>query len=98
MDAIVTAGGILAPDDPLRGLTNVEKKALIPLGGRPMISWVLDALRGSGLVDHMAVVGLKPNELDYEDNQLYFVDPKGGLVDNIFAALDKLQDINPSVK
>lgn len=98
MDAIVTAGGILEPDNPLRGLTGVEKKALIPLGGRAMISWILDALRGSGLVDHMAVVGLKPNELDYEDNQLYFVDPKGGLVDNIYAALDKLQDINPSVK
>jgi len=98
MDAIVTAGGTLEPDNPLYKLTGVEKKALIPLGNRPMISWILDALRGSGLVDHIAVVGLKPDELDYEDNQLYFVGPKGGLVDNIYAALDKLQHINPSVK
>lgn len=32
-------------------------KALMPLGGRPMLLWSLDALRGSPLVDAVVVVG-----------------------------------------
>lgn len=98
MDSIVTAGGMIGPDDPLYAITKVEKKALIPLVGRPMISWVLDALRGSGVVDHIVVVGLKRQELASEDHQLHFVDPVGGMVDNIFAGLNKLQEVNPSVE
>jgi GTP:adenosylcobinamide-phosphate guanylyltransferase len=98
MDAIVTAGGLLKPDDPLYQLTGLEKKALIPLGGRPMISWVLDAARGSDLVDHIAVVGLTAQELESADQQLHFVDPTDNLIDNLFAGLHKLQAVNPSVK
>jgi dTDP-glucose pyrophosphorylase len=51
MKAIVTAGGTLSPDDPLFALTGVEKKALIPLVGKPMIGYVLEALLGSGQVE-----------------------------------------------
>lgn len=98
MDAIVTAGGLLKPDDPLYQLTGLEKKALIPLAGRPMISWVLDAARGSGLVDHIAVVGLRAAELAHADQQLHFVDPTDNLIDNLFAGLYKLQAVDPSVK
>jgi 2-C-methyl-D-erythritol 4-phosphate cytidylyltransferase len=32
-------------------------KALMPLAGRPMLLWSLDALRASALVDHVVVVG-----------------------------------------
>ena len=67
MDAIVTAGGLNLPDDPLYELTGVEKKALIPLAGRPMIGWVVDALARSGSVEHIVVVGLKPDEVDFGD-------------------------------
>ena len=44
MEAIITAGGMSAPDDPLYAQTGVAKKALIPLAGRPMINWIVEAL------------------------------------------------------
>jgi GTP:adenosylcobinamide-phosphate guanylyltransferase len=98
MDAIVTAGGINLPDDPLYELTGVEKKALIPLTGRPMIGWVVDALARSGLVEHIVIVGLKPDEVDFGDAPVHFVDSTGEMINNILAGLERLKEINPSVK
>jgi GTP:adenosylcobinamide-phosphate guanylyltransferase len=98
IDSIVLAGGTLKAADPLYEQTGVEKKALIPLLGQPMIVWVLDAIRGSGLVENIAIVGLEPQDLDYDDKNLFYVDLTGGIVDNAFAGLHKLQEVNPSVK
>ena len=98
MDTIVLAGGTLKADDALYSQTGVEKKALIPMLGQPMIVWVLDAIRGSGLVENIAVVGLEPKDLDYDDNRLVFADMTGGIIDNVFTGLHKLQEINPTVK
>jgi GTP:adenosylcobinamide-phosphate guanylyltransferase len=98
LDAIITAGGSLKPDDPLYQRTGVEKKALIPLVGRPMVSWVLDALRDSRVVNNMVIVGLQPDDLDSKDDQFHFVDQVGGMLDNIFAGFYRLQEINPSAK
>jgi GTP:adenosylcobinamide-phosphate guanylyltransferase len=98
MDAIVTAGGINLSDDPLYELTGVEKKALIPLAGQPMIGWVVDALAQSGLIEHIAIVGLKPDEVDFGEAPVYFVDSQGEMISNILAGLEKLQEVNPSVK
>ena len=83
MDAMITAGGTLKPDDPLFQQFGIEKKALLPMVGRPMISWVLEALRNSGGVDHIAIVGLDPDELDYQDDRLHFTPSTGNLVDNV---------------
>ena len=44
MDAIVTAGGIPRPEDPLYTYSHGDSKALIDVAGKPMIQWVLDAL------------------------------------------------------
>ena len=99
MDAIVTAGGMLNPDDPLFAIGGgIEKKALIPMLGKPLIGWVLDALRGSGMVENIAVVGLSSQELNYNDPLLHFTPARGDLVSNIFAALDTLRSVNPQVK
>ncbi len=98
MDAIVTAGGIFKPDNPLYQQFGIEKKALLPIAGKPMISWVLDALRNSGEIDHMAVVGLKPEDLNRADNKLHFAASTGNLVDNVYAGLYTLQEHNPTVK
>ena len=98
MDAIITAGGLLKPDDPLYTLTGIPKKALLPLVNRPMISWILDALRHSGIVGNMVIVGLTPAELSYSDERLYFSESTGNLVDNVYAGLYKLQAVNPGLK
>lgn len=98
MDAMITAGGTLAPDDPLYALTHLQKKALIPLAGQPMICWIIDALRGAGVIDHIVIVGLKPEELPGAHDRLHFTDAVGDIVDNIFAGLARLRQVNPLVK
>ncbi|MEW5957746.1 MAG: NTP transferase domain-containing protein [Chloroflexota bacterium] len=98
MDAIVTAGGLSRPNDPLYVLTGIEKKALIPLAGQPMIAWVVGALFGSGLIDHIVIVGLRPADLPLNGLPLYFVDAVGSLIDNIMVALAKLKEINPAAQ
>ena len=60
MIAIVTAGGIAAPGDPLYVETQGRPKALIDVAGKPMIQWVLEALHGASRVEHLVVVGLPP--------------------------------------
>lgn len=95
MEAIITAGGINRPDDPLYVLTGVEKKALIPLAGKPMVTWIVEALYGSGIINNMVIVGLKPTEVDLTAFPVHFVDPVGGMIDNILAALARAREINP---
>jgi GTP:adenosylcobinamide-phosphate guanylyltransferase len=98
MDAVVTAGGINLPDDPLYTLTGVKKKALIPLVGKPMVSWVVDALWRSGLVEHLVVIGLKPKEADFGEIPVHFTDATGELVDNVLAGLVRLRQVNPATQ
>ncbi len=98
MDAIVTAGGLNRPNDPLYTVTGIEKKALIPLAGKPMIAWVVEALTGSGLIDHIIIVGLRPDDLPLDGRSFHFVDAVGNLIDNIMAALSKLKEVNPAAQ
>ncbi|MCB0192842.1 MAG: nucleotidyltransferase family protein [Anaerolineae bacterium] len=98
MDAIITAGGTLKPTDPLFQLTGVDKKALIPLVGKPMIGWIIEAIQASGIVDNIVIVGLKPQDLAPDYPHLYFTDAAGDIIDNVFAGLDRLQTISPQVK
>lgn len=98
MDAIVTAGGTLKAGDPLLQRTGVEKKALVPIGGKPMVSWVLEALHASGVVDNIVIVGLKPQDLPDSPENFYFIDSQGNLIDNLFAGLAKLETLNPQIK
>lgn len=54
--AIVLAGD-RGPDDPVARATGVGCKALVPVGGRPMLLRVLDALADSAAVDSLLVCG-----------------------------------------
>ena len=58
MDAVVLAGGIPSPEDPLYNYTQGRSKALVDIAGAPMVQWVLNALGGAISVDHVLVVGL----------------------------------------
>jgi GTP:adenosylcobinamide-phosphate guanylyltransferase len=51
VDAMVLAGGEGAVIDP-----TVSVKGLVPIAGRPMIEWVVDALRASSTIGEIAVV------------------------------------------
>ena len=56
---ILLAGG---QQKPLYEVTGIENKAQIPIHGKPMIEWVLDAFEASGRIAETVVVG--PRELE----------------------------------
>lgn len=98
MDSIILAGGINAPDDPLYTLTGIEKKALIPLAGKPMIHWIVEAIAGSGLIDHIIIVGLDETEVKFDNAPVHFVEAAGGLIDNIVVGVDQVKQVNPAAQ
>lgn len=58
LSAIVTAGGIPQPGEPLYPMTQGKCKALLEIAGKPMIQWVIDALEGSSKIEHIVIIGL----------------------------------------
>jgi molybdopterin-guanine dinucleotide biosynthesis protein A len=61
LDAVVLAGGVPQPGEPLYPVTQGQAKALLPIGGVPMLQWVLDALSGAECVRRVVVIGLPPD-------------------------------------
>ena len=61
MHAIISAGGYPKPDESLYRITQGGNKALIDLGGKPMIQWVLDALNGCQRIEQVVLVGIPEN-------------------------------------
>jgi GTP:adenosylcobinamide-phosphate guanylyltransferase len=55
MDALILAGGETPAD--VAAVTGGSDRAMMPIQGRPMIAWVLDALRATAGIDRIAVVG-----------------------------------------
>ncbi|HNB54145.1 MAG TPA: nucleotidyltransferase family protein [Anaerolineales bacterium] len=96
MDAIVTAGGIPKPGEPLYEFTQGRPKALLELAGKPMVQWVLDALGASKKVDHIVVVGLNENSGLTSNKPLYYLPNQGGMLENILAGAQKLLTIHPA--
>jgi GTP:adenosylcobinamide-phosphate guanylyltransferase len=95
MDAIVIAGGVPAPDEPLYPLTQGKPKALLDLEGKPMVQWVLDALNESRLVNHIVVIGLEPVNNLTSKKPLVFVPDQGSMVENLKGGIRKVREINP---
>jgi GTP:adenosylcobinamide-phosphate guanylyltransferase len=94
MDAIVIAGGIPRPEDPLYSYSHGDSKALIDVAGKPMIQWVLDALGGAKRVDNVILVGLSAkNELTCK-KPIYYVSNQGRMLANIVAGVNKALEIN----
>lgn len=58
MDAVVLAGG--SPDDPLAARYGVAAKTLVPVHGRPMVAYTLEALRATPEVGRVVYVGPVP--------------------------------------
>lgn len=94
MDAIVTAGGIPRPEDPLYTYSNGNSKALIDVAGKPMIQWVLDALGNAKRVSNVIVVGLSPKSGVTCKKPLHFVSNQGRMLSNIVAGVNKALEVN----
>ncbi len=99
VDAIVGAGGYGKPDDPLYPLVKDGPKAMLPVAGRPMIQWVLDALAASDRIGQVVVIGLPADfGLTCGGKQLDFIPSAGSIVDNARAGMRRVLELNPSAQ
>ena len=98
MDAIVTAGGIPLPEEPLYPATRGESKALLDIAGKPMVQWVLDALTDSKTVENVIIVGLTEKSGLKCGKKMYFVSNQGKMVENLQAGARKVREINPQAR
>jgi GTP:adenosylcobinamide-phosphate guanylyltransferase len=94
MDAIVIAGGIPQPQDPLYTYSNGDSKAMIDVAGKPMVQWVLDALGGAKHVDNVIIVGLSPKTELTCHKPVHYVSNQGRMLANIVAGVNKSLELN----
>lgn len=94
MDAIVLAGGIPQPDDPLYSYSKGDSKALMDIAGKPMVQWVLDALSGAKHVDNVIIVGLSPKNKLKSKKPVHYLSNQGRMLSNIVAGVDKSLELN----
>ena len=98
MDAIVTAGGIPQPNDPLYAYSNGDSKALIDIAGKPMVQWVLDALGEAKHVDNVILIGLSAKSGLTCKKPIHYVSNQGRLLANIVAGVNKSLELNKNSK
>lgn len=95
VNAFIAAGKVPSRQDPLYQLTQGGPKALIEVCGKPMVQWVIDALDGSESVERIAVLGLSPKDGLRATKPIYFLDDRGGLLQNCLAGLEWAQRTGP---
>jgi GTP:adenosylcobinamide-phosphate guanylyltransferase len=98
MDAIVTAGGIPQPGEPLYEYTQGKSKALLAIAGKPMIQWVLDALSGAKHIDRVVIIGLPPESGLACTKSLAYMPNQGDMVENIRSGVKKVLELNPQAQ
>ena len=98
MNAIVTAGGIPQPGEPLYEVTQGGPKALLNVAGKPMVQWVLDALSGAINIERVVLVSL-PDDSGLTCTKLVaYVPNQGGMLQNIRAGIEKVLEVDPQAK
>jgi GTP:adenosylcobinamide-phosphate guanylyltransferase len=98
MDAIVIAGGIPAPDEPLYAFTQGRLKALLDVAGKPMVQWVLDALSEASTIERVVVIGLSEADGLQGDERFIFGPNQGGMLQNVRAGVEKVLELNPAAR
>lgn len=98
MDALVAAGGMLTPQDPLFTLANGKTKAHIDVAGKPMAQWVLDALSEAQEIENVVIVGQTPDSGFTCAKPLSFVPDQHGMIDNIRAGTREIMSRNPQAE
>ncbi len=98
MDAIVTAGGIPQPDEPLYSYSQGESKALIDVAGKPMIQWVLDALSDAKTIDNVIIIGLSAKSGLKCKKPIHYLSNQGKMLANMIAGVEKSLELNKKNK
>jgi GTP:adenosylcobinamide-phosphate guanylyltransferase len=98
MDAIVTAGGIPQPGEPLYPYTQGKSKALLDINGKPMIQWVLDALSGADRIERVILIGLDASSEVTCAKPLTYLPNYGSMLENIRNGILKAVELNPATE
>ena len=98
MDAIVLAGGIPQPDEPLYAYSKGDSKALIDIAGKPMVQWVLDALGDAKHIDKVIVIGLSPKTDITCKKPMHFISNQGRMLANVVAGVNKSIELDKKSK
>jgi molybdopterin-guanine dinucleotide biosynthesis protein A len=98
MDAIVLAGGIPQPKDPLYACSNGGSKALIDIAGKPMVQWVLDALGEAKHVDNVILIGLSAKSGLTCKKPIHHISNQGRMLANIVTGVKKSLELNKNSK
>jgi len=94
MYAIVTAGGIPQPEDPLYIYSKGDSKALIDIAGKPMIQWTLDALNAAREVEAIILIGLSAKTQLASAKPIHHISNQGRMLANIVAGINKALELN----
>jgi molybdopterin-guanine dinucleotide biosynthesis protein A len=92
MDAVLLAGGIPQPDEPLFGESRGRSKALIDVAGKPMVQWVLDALDGSASIHQVLLIGLDEHSGLTCSKPTSYLPDSGNLLGNIMRGLEHARE------
>ncbi|MEW5872190.1 MAG: nucleotidyltransferase family protein [Chloroflexota bacterium] len=98
MDAVVIAGGVPEPEDPLYAYTQGIPKALLDICGKPMIQWVLDALCQAETIERVIVIGLSADSGVTCEKAMAFIPSQGNMLANIRAGALKVLELNPNAE
>jgi len=99
MDAIVLAGGVPKPESALYPDTNGKAKAMLEIGGKYMIQWVLDALDQADTIDGIVVVGCEDKETEIHSKKIIAFKPSSeDIILNFQRGAQAVLDQNPGGK
>jgi CTP:molybdopterin cytidylyltransferase MocA len=96
IDALILAGS-RGPHDPVAALGGVAHKALTPIAGRPMLAFVLDAVRGVPEVDRIFICIDDTTDLGLATNGTPFtrIPPANSPAASVVAALATIDSERP---
>jgi GTP:adenosylcobinamide-phosphate guanylyltransferase len=94
MDAVVLAGAL--NDGPLRSVSPAKYEAEIEIAGKPMVDYVVSALRQVPTIERIVLVGHESAVLDQVRNMVFQIVPPGdSLIDSLINGLNRLQSKEP---
>ena len=95
IDVLMTAGGVPHSDDPLYKYTQGKPKALLDIGGKYMIQWVLDAVSAAKSVENIVIIGLEGKQNLKSNKPLHYFPSQGGIFENIKFGTEQIVELNP---
>jgi len=95
MDAVILAGGEESSGSPLFDITGPTNKCLLPIGGKRMVQWVVDALDDAPSVERLHILGLDEGSGIRSKKPYAYYPDRGSMLKNILAGIDLVHEQHP---